>query len=120
MNNLGIARDLLGRHAEAQDAYRQALGISPDLVASKVNLALSMAMSGNGARAQQILGPIAMSDGATKKLRHDYAAVLAMSGNQAGAEKILSADLQPAEVREAMAAFASAGTPAPAPDTAQK
>ncbi len=29
LNDLGIARDLLGRHAEAQDAYRQALAITP-------------------------------------------------------------------------------------------
>lgn len=43
LNNLGIARDLQGHHADAQMAYRQALGIDPDLNAAQINLALSLA-----------------------------------------------------------------------------
>ena len=46
LNNLGIARDLQGRHTDAQAAYRQALGINSDMSAAQVNLALSLAMSG--------------------------------------------------------------------------
>jgi hypothetical protein len=46
LNDLGIARDLLGKHAEAQTAYRQALAINADLESAKVNLALSMSLSG--------------------------------------------------------------------------
>ena len=42
LNNLGIARDLQGRHEDAQLAYRQALGVNPDLRAAQVNLALSL------------------------------------------------------------------------------
>ena len=46
LNDLGIARDLQGRHTDAQMAYRQALGISPEMSAAQVNLALSLAMGG--------------------------------------------------------------------------
>lgn len=108
MNNLGIARDLLGRHREAQMAYSQALGINPDMAAARVNMALSLAMSGDSERAQQLLGPMATEIGATRKLRHDYAAVLVMAGKRAEAQKILSVDLSPAEVQEAMDGFAAA------------
>ncbi len=45
LNNLGVARDLQGHHEDAQLAYRQALGISPDLNAATVNLALSLSKS---------------------------------------------------------------------------
>ena len=46
LNDLGIARDLQGRHTDAQTAYRSALGVDPDMRAAQVNLALSLAMSG--------------------------------------------------------------------------
>ena len=45
LNNLGVARDLQGRHAEAQDSYRRALGIDPSSHAAATNLALSIALS---------------------------------------------------------------------------
>lgn len=113
LNDMGIARDLQGRHADAQKAYSQALGIEPDLRAAQVNLALSLAMSGDSGRAEQLLRPLAGDPGASRKLRHDLAAVLEMAGKQAEAERILSVDLSPAEVRQALAAYASARSGAP-------
>lgn len=113
LNNLGIARDLQGRHAEAQVAYRQALGLNPELHAAQVNMALSLAMSGQGARALPLIQPLASAPGASRKLRHDYAAVLAMSGKRAEAEAILGADLTPAEVRQAMAEYEAKARSAP-------
>ena len=47
-NNLGVARDLLNRHAEAQDAYRKAIAADPTMQGAQVNLARSMAMSASG------------------------------------------------------------------------
>jgi len=113
MNDLGIARDLQGHHADAQQAYNQALGIDPELRAAQVNLALSLAMSGDSGRAEQLLRPFASDPGASRKLRHDLAAVLAMAGKHAEAERILSADLSPAEVRQALAAYANARSGGP-------
>jgi len=46
LNDLGIARDLQGRHAEAQTAYRQALAVTPDMEDVKSNLNLSLSLSG--------------------------------------------------------------------------
>lgn len=109
LNNLGIARDLQGRHQDAQLVYRQALGINPDMAAGQINLALSFAMSGQGANAIRLIQPLASSPNASMKVRHDYAAVLAMSGRREEAERILSVDLSAAEVRQVMAEFEQAG-----------
>jgi Flp pilus assembly protein TadD len=105
LNDLGIARDLQRRHNDAQRAYAQALGIDPNLTAAQVNMALSLAMSGRGAEAVKLIRPLAETPDASRKLRHDYAAVLALSGNRTEAERILKADMTPAEVAQAMTEF---------------
>ncbi|MDE2516416.1 MAG: tetratricopeptide repeat protein [Rhodospirillales bacterium] len=121
-NDLGIARDLQGRHADAQAAYQKALGLDPTMQAAQVNLALSLAMSGQGSRGVAMLRPQATAPGATAQLRHDLAAAMAMSGDTAGAERILSADLPPDQVARAIADFqlarAQAGQNAPPPAAA--
>ena len=108
LNDLGIARDLQSRHTDAQAAYRQALGIDPEMSAAQVNLALSLAMSGQSYDAEQLLRPLADRPGASQQTRHDLAAVLMMSGDKAEAAQILSKDLPPDQVQEALRAFASA------------
>jgi Flp pilus assembly protein TadD len=55
LNDLGIARDLLGRHEEAQAAYRQALALSPQSTDVQTNLGLSLALSGDRTGAMQSL-----------------------------------------------------------------
>jgi len=108
LNDLGIARDLQGRHGDAQAAYRQALAANPDMSAAQVNLALSLAMSGQSRDAVQLLRPMASDPGASRQLRHNLAAVLTMAGDKAEAERILSADLTPGEVLQALEAYAAA------------
>jgi Flp pilus assembly protein TadD len=108
LNDLGIARDLQGRHTDAQTAYRSALGVDPNMRAAQVNLALSLAMSGQSRDAVQLLRPLASKPDASPQVRHDMAAVLAMSGSKAEAEQILSKDLSPEQVKQAMDAFGSA------------
>jgi Flp pilus assembly protein TadD len=108
-NDLGIARDLQGRHADAQSAYRQALAVDSEMNGAQVNLALSMAMSGQSGDAIRLLRPLASNPGASPQVRHDLAAVLVMSGDRTGAEQILSKDLSPPEVKQALAAYAAAG-----------
>ena len=44
-NNLGVARDLLDRHAEAQAAYRNALAADPTMVDAQANLAHSRSLA---------------------------------------------------------------------------
>ena len=110
LNDLGVARDLMGDHAGAQSAYRKALGINPQDNAAEVNLALSMAMSGSAQDAVQMLRPLAAAPGASQKVRHDLAAALTMAGDRAEAAQILSADLSPAQVQQALNAYAAAGS----------
>jgi Flp pilus assembly protein TadD len=107
LNDLGIARDLQGRHTDAQTAYRQALGINPEMAGAEVNLALSLAMTGQSQDAVHLLQPLAEKPGATQQTRHDLAAVLAMSGDKTEAARILSRDLPPDQVQQALAAFTS-------------
>lgn len=44
-NDLGVARDLLGRHVDAQADYRQALALDPRMTAALDNLARSIAIT---------------------------------------------------------------------------
>ena len=115
LNDLGIARDLQGHHAAAQESYAKALGVDPNLHAAQVNLALSLAMSGDSDRALKLLQPLASQPDASPKLRHDLAAVLAMGGNEAEAERILSADLTPEQIQQALADYVAARTGKPVP-----
>jgi Flp pilus assembly protein TadD len=107
LNDLGVARDLQGNHAGAQEAYRQALGIKPDLTAAEVNMALSLAMSGDAAHAVAMIRPLAEEPGAAPKVRQNFAAVLAMSGDREAARQILSADMSAADVDRALDAYAA-------------
>lgn len=105
LNNLGIARDLLGQHREAQDAYRQVRGLDPTNRAAQVNLALSLSLSGQAAEGLRLIAPLASEASASPKVRHDYAAVLAMAGRETEAEQILGRDLSPREVRQILDAL---------------
>ena len=115
LNDLGIARDLQGRHREAQESYREAMGIDPSIVGVRVNLALSLAMMGRADDAAPMLRPIADAPSAPRKLRHDMAAVLAMGGDRAGAERILTKDMSPEQASQAVAIFTAASTSANPP-----
>jgi Flp pilus assembly protein TadD len=105
LNDLGIARDLQGRHAEAQQSYAAASAADPDMRAAQVNLALSMALQGHPADAARLLGPIGSSPDATTRERHDLAAALAMSGNTEAAKQLLRPDLQGADLDKAIAGY---------------
>ena len=58
-NDIGIARDLLGRHDEAQVAYRRALAVAPEGQDVAGNLGLSLALSGHADEAVTLLRPLA-------------------------------------------------------------
>ncbi len=129
LNDLGIAYDLLGQHDEAQGIYRRIDAISPNMTAARVNLALSLAMSGRANEGVRMMEPLANAADANDKMRHNYAAVLALAGREDDAESILSRDLSPTEIREALATYrlqrqgafkASTAAAEPAPPVAVK
>ncbi|MBC7800353.1 MAG: tetratricopeptide repeat protein [Gemmatimonadaceae bacterium] len=105
LNNLGIARDLQGRHAAAQTAYGEAIAAAPDMRAAQINLALSMALSGRSEEAIRLARPIATAPGATVQERHVLAAVLGMAGQPAEATRLLQPDLPMPQVDEALEGY---------------
>jgi Flp pilus assembly protein TadD len=105
LNDLGIALDLQGRHAAAQEAYRSALGAAPDMQAAMVNLALSLGLSGQAAQGADLLRPLAAAPDATPRVRHDFAIVSALAGDQQAAAQAFGADLPPDKVRAALRAL---------------
>jgi len=101
-NNLGIARDLLGQHREAQEAYRRVHALDASNTAGTVNMALSLAMSGDGADGVALIAPLATASSASAQLRHDYAVVLALAGRETEAGQILAHDISPYQVKQAL------------------
>jgi Flp pilus assembly protein TadD len=108
LNNLGIARDLQGHHAEAEAAFRAALAAKPDMSAAQVNLALCLAIRGQASEAIGLLRPLADGPSASQKVRENYAAVLAMAGERDKAQRILAADMSASELAPALDVLASA------------
>jgi len=70
-NGRGVALDLLGRHAEAQHAYRTGLTISQDSVALNNNLNLSLGMG--GAPVPQAVADTARNTAGRKPTQQDLA-----------------------------------------------
>jgi Flp pilus assembly protein TadD len=105
-DGLGISLDLQGRHAEAQAEYRVTL-TAADNDGARVNLGLSLAMSGDAAGAVAVLGPLARDPAASRRVRHNLAFALALAGDRNGAERILAPDMPSEQVVVAMASYES-------------
>jgi Flp pilus assembly protein TadD len=104
-NDLGIAFDLQGNYADAIGPYQQALLLAPGVIATEVNLGLSLALAGNGQDALQYLGPLATSPEATPKIREDYAVALLSAGRRDEARQVLSIDLPPDQAQALLTGF---------------
>jgi Flp pilus assembly protein TadD len=89
----GVALDFMKRHAEAQASYREVLAKEPRHVAARVDLALSLALSGDKAQALDILTPIGRSPLTSARIRQDLALVYGMQGDLKRAEQISRLDL---------------------------
>jgi Flp pilus assembly protein TadD len=113
--DLGIARDLLGQHAEAQSSYRLALALEPERTAAQINLGLSLALSGDPQQGLAILRPIALSPGASPRMRQDLAVTLVLAGNDAEALRVLHADMNQPEALAAATGYQSLRSSAPRP-----
>ena len=96
LNDLGIARDMQGHHAEAQEAYRRALVTSPESIDVQTNLGLSLALSGDRTKAVQLLQPVATAATSTPMQRANLAmaqaSVVAPLGHSEAATPIQGAD----------------------------
>src|SRR6202008_1195830 len=85
---LGVTKDLAGSHSEAQGYYRGGLVRAPGNPALTVNLALSLALSGNYPNAISVLQPLAMSPAASAQERQTLALIYGLNGNTAEAARL--------------------------------
>ena len=102
LNDLGYVLDLQDRHKEAQVCYEASLIVEPDRVSTRVNLALSMALSNQPERAEKLLRDVAASASGSRRVRLDFAVAQVMAGHDQDAEQTLNDDLSPAETRSAL------------------
>ncbi|GBQ27366.1 hypothetical protein AA0472_2387 [Acetobacter estunensis NRIC 0472] len=102
MNDYGISLDLNGKCSEAQEVYRKAISLDPTQISPEINLALSLALSGDAKTGLSVIKPYAMAQDATSKVQEDYAAVLVANGRLSEAEAILYKYIPDKKVNEHM------------------
>src|SRR3954447_16647111 len=85
---LGVTKDLAGSHWEAQAHYRDGLVRAPGDPALTVDLALSLAISGNYPNATSVLQPLAMSAAGTAQERQTLALIYGLNGTSAEAARL--------------------------------
>lgn len=93
INGRGVALDLLGRHVDAQNVYRQGLIANPDDRTLRNNLGLSLVFTRNYGEAVSILTALAQEPGATPRNRQNLALALGMQGDNSDAKMVAAHDL---------------------------
>ncbi len=97
---LGIALDYKLDHADAQQSYLEALGLTPNNPVVLNNLGLSQAQTGDLAGAIETLRRAADQPTASPQVRQNLALLLALNGDPDGAERLARMDLPREMVRE--------------------
>ena len=119
LSDRAIAEDLDGLHAEAQADYRRAIALGDaqaargeededangSLAATRVDLAVSLAISGHAPEAVLILRPIAAAPDATPRVRQDLALALTLDGHRDEAARLLVTEMNQDQARRTMAGF---------------
>ena len=102
---IGVAEDFAGRHAAAQTRYRRGLEFLPGDRGLSVNLALSLALSGQYGEAVAVLSPVALGPGGTPGERQTLALIYALQGDNRAAERIARLDLDPQSATRQLAYY---------------
>jgi Flp pilus assembly protein TadD len=102
---LGVTRDLAEQHAEAQTYYRRGLSLAPGDAALTVDLALSLALSGDYSSAIAVLQPVARAPTASPQERQTLALIYGLNGNTAEAARINAVDLDENSVEHNLAYY---------------
>jgi Flp pilus assembly protein TadD len=101
----GVAKDQSERHGEAQDLYRRGLSLAPGDPALTLDLALSLALSGNYPNAIAVLQPLAISPTASRQERQTLALIYGLNGNLAEATRLSRVDLDDTAVEHNLAYY---------------
>jgi Flp pilus assembly protein TadD len=101
----GIVQDLAGAHGVAQADYRQGLKYAPANPPLTVNLALSLALTGDYQGAIDLLAPVAMAPAGSTRERQSLALIYGLAGNDIEAARIGRIDLDQASVEHNLAYY---------------
>ena len=104
---IGVADDFVGRHDEAQTRYRRGLELAPGDPALSLDLALSLALSGDYPEAIAILRPVATAATSSQRERQTLALIYGLQGNRREAEHMARIDMDPASVQRNLAYYES-------------
>jgi Flp pilus assembly protein TadD len=102
---IGVADDYVGQHKEAQARYRRGLELLPRDAALTVDLALSLALTGNYPEAIALLRPVALAPTGTPRERQTLALVYGLAGDGPAAEKMARRDLDQAAAQHNLAYY---------------
>ena len=102
---IGVADDFSGQHEEAQARYRRGLELLPHNRALSLNLAMSLALTGNFAEAVSILQPLAAAADSIPRERLTLALVYGIQGNRLAAGQIAQHDLDPEALQRHLAYY---------------
>jgi Flp pilus assembly protein TadD len=104
---VGVTRDLAEQHQEAQAYYRDGLARAPGDPALTVNLAWSLALSGDYPNAIAVLQPLAMASTASPQERQTLALIYGLKGNIPEAARLNRIDLDGTAVERNLAYYQS-------------
>jgi Flp pilus assembly protein TadD len=110
---LGVTKDLTGERREAQAWYRRGLELAPGDQALTVDLALSLALSGDYSTSIAVLQPIAIGPRGSAQERQTLALIYGLRGNATEAARLNRIDLDDASTEHNLAYYATLRALAP-------
>lgn len=102
---LGVTKDFAGQHWEAQSYYCNGLVRAPGDPALTLDLALSLALTGDYPGAIAVLQPLAMGPTSSPRERQTLALIYGLRGNVAEAARLGRIDLDDATVEHNLAYY---------------
>ena len=102
---IGVADDLVGQHGEAQARYRRGIELAPGDLGLTLDLALSLALTGDYDAAIARLGPMAYSASSTPRERQTLALIHGLKGDRKAAQQLATMDLEPSAVAHNLAYY---------------
>lgn len=104
---IGVADDFSGEHVEAQARYRRGLELAPHEPGLTLDLALSLALTGDFSDAVAVLRPLALAPSASAAERQTLALIYGLAGDRGNAERVARLDLDPQSVAHNLAFYDS-------------